>query len=143
VSTSSGANELAHQLRLTVLRLARRVRAERADDAMSDGRLSVLSLLANQGAQTLGSLAESERVTPPSMNRTINALVESGLVTRVADASDGRKVVIDLSEAGRRLVRETRRKRDAWFSARLAKLTPEERATLDAAAPILRRLADQ
>ena len=143
MSTSSGANELAHQLRLTVLRLARRVRAERADDAMSDGRLSVLSLLANQGAQTLGSLAESERVTPPSMNRTINALVESGLVTRVADASDGRKVVIDLSEAGRRLVRETRRKRDAWFSARLAKLTPEERATLDAAAPILRRLADQ
>jgi DNA-binding MarR family transcriptional regulator len=143
VSTPSGANELAHQLRLTVLRLARRVRAERADDAMSDGRLSVLSLLANQGAQTLGSLAESERVTPPSMNRTINALVESGLVTRVADASDGRKVVIDLSEAGRRLVKETRRKRDAWFSARLAKLTPEERATLDAAAPILRRLADQ
>ena len=143
MSTPSGANELAHQLRLTVLRLARRVRAERADDAMSDGRLSVLSLLANQGAQTLGSLAESERVTPPSMNRTINALVESGLVTRVADASDGRKVVIDLSEAGRRLVRETRRKRDAWFSARLAKLTPEERATLDAAAPILRRLADQ
>ena len=143
MSTPSGANELAHQLRLTVLRLARRVRAERADDAMSDGRLSVLSLLANMGAQTLGSLAESERVTPPSMNRTINALVESGLVTRVADSSDGRKVVIDLSDAGSRLVKETRRKRDAWFSARLAKLTPEERATLDAAAPILRRLADQ
>jgi DNA-binding MarR family transcriptional regulator len=143
VSTSPGANELAHQLRLTVLRLARRVRAERADDAMSDGRFSVLSLLSNEGAQTLGSLAEHERVTPPSMNRTINALVEAGLVTRVADASDGRKVVIDLSDAGRTLVRETRRKRDAWFSARLARLSPEERATLDAAAPILRRLADQ
>ena len=143
MSISPGANELAHQLRLTVLRLARRVRAERADHAMSDGRLSVLSLLSNEGAQTLGSLAEHERVTPPSMNRTINALVEAGLVTRVADASDGRKVVIDLSDAGRTLVRETRRKRDAWFSARLARLSPEERATLDAAAPILRRLADQ
>ena len=143
MSTSSGANELAHQLRLTVLRLARRVRAERADDAMSDGRLSVLSLLANQGAQTLGSLAESERVTPPSMNRTINALVESGLVTRVADSSDGRKVVIDLSDAGSRLVKETRRRRDAWFSSRLAALTTEERHLLAAAAPILRRLADQ
>jgi len=137
------SNELAHQLRLTVLRLARRVRAERADDAMSDGRLSVLFLLANEGAQTLGSLAEHERVTPPSMNRTINALVEAELVTRVADARDGRKVVIDLSDAGSRLVRETRRKRDAWFSSRLAKLSPEERATLEAASPILRRLADQ
>jgi DNA-binding MarR family transcriptional regulator len=137
------SNELAHQLRQTVLRLARRVRAERADDAMSDGRLSVLFSLVNDGAQTLGSLSERERVTPPSMNRTINALVEAGLVTRVTDATDGRKVSISASEAGTRLVRETRRKRDAWFSSRLAGLTPDERATLEAAAPILRRLADQ
>lgn len=136
-------NELGHQLRHTVLRLARRVRAERADDAMSDGKLSVLFILTNEGAQTLGSLSEHERVTPPSMNRTINALVEAGLVTRVADASDGRKVAIDVSDAGRRLVKETRRRRDAWFASRLNALTAEERATLDAAETILRRLADQ
>ena len=136
-------NELAHTLRQTVLRLARRVRAERADSAMSDGKLSVLFVLMNEGAQTLGSLAESERITPPSMNRTINALVEQGFVTRESDATDGRKVVIDISDAGRRLVKETRRRRDAWFSSRLAALSPEERDLLEAAAPVLRRLADQ
>ena len=136
-------NELAHTLRQTVLRLARRVRAERADSAMSDGKLSVLFVLMNEGAQTLGSLAESERVSPPSMNRTINALVEQGFVTRESDATDGRKVVIDISDAGRRLVKETRRRRDAWFSSRLAALSPEERDLLEAAAPVLRRLADQ
>ena len=136
-------NELAHTLRQTMLRLARRVRAERADSAMSDGKLSVLFVLMNEGAQTLGSLAESERVTPPSMNRTINALVEQGFVTRESDATDGRKVVIDISDAGRRLVKETRRRRDAWFSSRLAALSPEERDLLEAAAPVLRRLADQ
>ncbi|GAB2455222.1 DNA-binding MarR family transcriptional regulator [Conyzicola lurida] len=136
-------NELAHQLRQTILRLARRVRAERADDAMSDGKLSVLFILVNQGAQTLGSLSEVERVTPPSMNRTINWLVEHGFVSRESDATDGRKVVIDVTDAGRRLVKETRRKRDAWFSSRLATLTPEERATLESAEAILRRLADQ
>ncbi|MCU1542746.1 MAG: MarR family transcriptional regulator [Microbacteriaceae bacterium] len=137
------SNELGHQLRQTILRLARRVRAERADDAMSDGKLSVLFMLANEGAQTLGSLSDHERVTPPSMNRTINGLVESGLVTRVSDATDGRKVVIDVSDAGRRLVRDTRRKRDAWFSSRLSKLTNAERETLENAEEILRRLADQ
>jgi DNA-binding MarR family transcriptional regulator len=137
------SNELGHQLRQTILRLARRVRAERADDAMSDGKLSVLFLLTNEGPQTLGSLSDHERVTPPSMNRTINALVEAGLVTRVSDATDGRKVVIDASDAGRRLVRETRRKRDAWFSSRLSKLTAAERETLENAEGILRRLADQ
>ena len=137
------SNELAHTLRQTVLHLARRVRAERADASMSDGKLSVLFALMNEGAQTLGSLSEHERVTPPSMNRTINALVEAGLVTRVADATDGRKVAIDVSDAGRRLVRETRRRRDAWFASRLNALSAEERATLDAAETILRRLADQ
>ncbi|MET4583251.1 DNA-binding MarR family transcriptional regulator [Conyzicola nivalis] len=136
-------NELGHQLRHTILRLARRVRAERADNAMSDGKLSVLFMLANEGAQTLGSLSEHERVTPPSMNRTINALVEAGLVTRVADATDGRKVAIDVTDAGRRLVKETRRRRDAWFASRLNTLSADERATLDAAETILRRLADQ
>ena len=136
-------NELGHQLRHTILRLARRVRAERADNAMSDGKLSVLFMLSNEGAQTLGSLSEHERVTPPSMNRTINALVEAGLVTRVADATDGRKVAIDVTDAGRRLVKETRRRRDAWFASRLNTLSADERATLDAAETILRRLADQ
>jgi DNA-binding MarR family transcriptional regulator len=136
-------NEPAHQLRQTILRLARRVRAERADDAMSDGKLSVLFILVNQGAQTLGSLSEFERVTPPSMNRTINWLVEHGFVSRASDATDGRKVVIDVTDAGRRLVKETRRKRDAWFSSRLASLSAEERATLESAEAILRRLADQ
>jgi DNA-binding MarR family transcriptional regulator len=139
----SMSNVLGHELRVTLLRLARRVRAERADDAMSDARLSVLVVLFNLGPQTLGSLSEHERVTPPSMNRTINSLVEAGLVTRVSDATDGRKVTIDLSPEGRRLVKETRRKRDAWFASRLAKLTDDERAILDAAAPILRRLADE
>ena len=137
------SNELAHDLRQTVLHLARRVRAERADATMSDGKLSVLFVLMNEGAQTLGSLSEHERVTPPSMNRTINALVEQGLVTREPDATDGRKVVIDISHAGRHLVKETRRKRDAWFSSRLAALTTEERYLLATAAPLLRRLADQ
>jgi DNA-binding MarR family transcriptional regulator len=137
------SNELGHQLRLTVMRLARRVRAERADNAMSDGKLSVLALLANEGPQTLGSLSEHERVTPPSMNRTINALVEAALVTRVADPSDGRKVSIDVSPDGLRVVKETRRKRDVWFASRLAQLDDAERAALEAAMPVLRKLTDQ
>ena len=135
-------NEPAHQLRQTILRLARRVRAERADDAMSDGRLSVLFLLVNHGAQTLGSLSEFERVTPPSMNRTVNALVESGYASRSGSPDDGRKVLIDVTEDGHTVIRETRRRRDAWFSRRLADLTPEQRQILELSAPVLRELAD-
>jgi DNA-binding MarR family transcriptional regulator len=130
------------ELRLVVQRLARRIRAMQADSDVTEGQRSVLFVLNNNGAQTLGSLSEHERVTPPSMNRTINALVASGLVTREADERDARKVTLDLSPSGRAFIKETRRRRDAWFTKRLATLTPEQRQVLEQATPILQELAD-
>jgi DNA-binding MarR family transcriptional regulator len=130
------------ELRLVVQRLARRLRAMQADSDVTEGQRSVLFVLNNNGPQTLGSLSEHEKVTPPSMNRTINALVASGLVTREADERDARKVTLDLSPSGRAFVKETRRRRDAWFTKRLAALTPEQRQVLEQATPILQELAD-
>jgi DNA-binding MarR family transcriptional regulator len=129
-------------LRVAILRLSRRMRLERAGEDVTDGQLSVLFVLWREGPQTLGSLAELERVTPPSMNRTVNALVEASLVTRESSPDDGRKVLIQATEAGAEIARETKRRRVAWFARQLATLTAEERATIDAATPILRELAD-
>lgn len=131
------------QLRLSIQRLARRIRSMQADEEVTEGQRSVLFALAKEGPQTLGSLSEHERVTPPSMNRTINALVGMGLVTRAAATDDARKVSLDLSEAGRTFIHETRRRRDAWFTKRIAALTPQQRDILDAASPILRELSDR
>ncbi|MET4783349.1 MarR family transcriptional regulator [Glaciihabitans sp. UYNi722] len=131
------------ELRLAIQRLSRRIRSMQADEEVTEGQRSVLFALANSGAQTLGALSEHERVTPPSMNRTINALVALGLVTRTTADDDARKVKLDLSDAGRTFITETRRRRDAWFTKRLAALTPEQRRVLDEVAPILREIADQ
>lgn len=130
------------EIRLTIQRLARRIRSMQSDESVTEGQRSVLFALANQGPQTLGSLSEHERVTPPSMNRTINALVAAGLVTRVGAADDGRKVTIDLSETGRTFIRDTKRQRDAWFTKQLAGLTEEQRSIIDQSVSILRGIAD-
>lgn len=134
--------ENSPELRLVILRLARRIRAMQADDQVTEGQRSVLFQLANHGPQTLGSLSEREKVTPPSMNRTTNALVTAGLVTRVTAEDDARKITLDLSDAGRAFVKETRRRRDAWFTKRLNALSAEQRRILEQAAPILQELAD-
>jgi len=137
------SNDAAHELRVTVLRLARRVRSERStDDDVTDSQRSVLFLLYSDGAQTLRSLSDHERVTPPSMSRTVNALEDAGLVSKETSELDARKVTIDLTALGRKIVGDTKRRRDAWFSARLAKLTPHQLQILDEAGPILRGLAD-
>ncbi|MCU1404840.1 MAG: MarR family transcriptional regulator [Glaciihabitans sp.] len=129
-------------LRVTIQRLARRLRSEKADDRISDTQFSVLCVLAREGAMGLGDLSAHERVTPPSMNRTVNALVEAGYASRSGSPDDGRKIVLDVTEGGHTVIAETRRRRDAWFSLRLADLAPEQRATLAAAAPILKELAE-
>jgi DNA-binding MarR family transcriptional regulator len=130
------------EIRLAIQRLARRIRWMQSDETVTEGQRSVMFALANNGAQTLGSLSEHERVTPPSMNRTINALVNAGLVTRVGAEDDGRKVSIDLSPTGRTFIQETRRKRDAWFTKQLAALNPAERSVVEQSAAILRKIAD-
>jgi DNA-binding MarR family transcriptional regulator len=129
-------------LRIAVMRLSRRMRLERGGSDVTDGQLSALFVLVLYGAQTLGGLSELERVTPPSMSRTVGALESDGLVTRTTSPDDGRKVLIEVTPAGRAIVRETKRRRAAWFSTVLAALSDDQRSALDAAAPILRRLAD-
>jgi DNA-binding MarR family transcriptional regulator len=75
------------------------------------------------------------------MTRVIAALEEWQLVTRAAHVSDKRQVVLTVTTAGRDLVIKARRRRDAWLAKRLEDLTPQERATLRAAAPILEKLS--
>ncbi|MEO6942035.1 MAG: MarR family transcriptional regulator [Terrimesophilobacter sp.] len=131
------------QLRLAIQRLARRIRANAADDEVSESQRSVLFTLDNHGQQSLGSLSDYECVTPPSMNRTVNALVASGLVTRVTAEDDARRIEIDLSASGHAFVDETRRRRDVWFTQQLEALTKDQRRILDQAVPILKELAEQ
>jgi DNA-binding MarR family transcriptional regulator len=101
----------------------------------------VLGLLVRIGEQTVGDLARAERVQPPSMTRTVNCLESDGYVARRPHETDGRQVVVSITDAGRAAVLADRQRRDAWLSQRLAGLTPAERATLRDAAPILARLA--
>lgn len=134
--------ELSHDFRLANGRLARRVRQEQADNELTSGQFSALGAVFRLGPMTLSALSEEERVTPPSMNRTVNALVEAGLVNRAGSAEDGRKVVLTATDTGMTLVRETRRRRDDWIATRILKLTPEQRQTLAAATEIMKELAN-
>ncbi|MBC7725751.1 MAG: MarR family transcriptional regulator [Burkholderiaceae bacterium] len=134
-------HELSSEIRVAVNRLSRRLRAEKADTDLTDGQTTVLGVLSVRGPLTLSELAEIERVTPPSMNRTVGALVDAGYIERETSPDDRRKVFLHLSPTGTELVRETRRRRDEWLYQRLADLSPAERRTLADAATILRALS--
>ncbi|MCU1528395.1 MAG: hypothetical protein JWP75_2158 [Frondihabitans sp.] len=132
---------LATDVRQSVLRLSRRLRQQKADTGISDAQLAALGFLLQNEPLTIGALSEHEGVTPPSMNRTVNNLVELGFVERGNDDDDKRKVVLRTTPAGASFVLETRRRRDEWLVPRLAKLTVDERRALTEATRILRELA--
>src|SRR3954447_97709 len=90
---------LASELRLSVMRLRRRLSSERhPDNPLSMGAMAVLGCLFRNGDLTVGELAALEGVQPPSMTRTVNALEEGGFIPRRAHATDGRQVVVELSD---------------------------------------------
>ena len=139
--SSSTDTALASALRLSVMRLARRMRAERADTALSLTALSALATLERHDALTPGELAAAERVQPPSMTRVVAGLQDAGLVSRARHPSDGRQVLLRATPAGRALLREDRRRREAWLAQRLTELDDADRDVLRAAAVVLDRLA--
>ena len=135
---------LAAELRLSVMRLRRRLANERhPDNELSLGAMAVLGCLYRNGDLTVGELATWERVQPPSMTRTVNCLEEGGYVARRPHDTDGRQVLVAISDRGRETVLADRDRRDAWLAQRLRELTPDERAALRKAAPILDRIAQK
>ncbi len=140
MSTVSPA--LASSLRVAIARVGRRLRQERLDgSSVSLGQIGVIARLYVDGDATIGALAESEGVRPPSMTRTIASLEALGLAERRPHPSDGRQVLVTLTPAGKDVLMADRRRRDAWLARALSELTPDERAVLAAAAPLLERLA--
>jgi DNA-binding MarR family transcriptional regulator len=136
---------LASALRISVSRLARRLRAERLtkglEPGLSDTQIAALAALERHGEMTPGELAEHEKVQPPSMTRVITALEDGGLVMRRPHTTDRRQVMLTVTDRGRAVVQQSRHLREAWLARRLRELTPQERATLRAAAPILEKLS--
>jgi DNA-binding MarR family transcriptional regulator len=128
------------ELRVLIQKVARRIRNNRSDDALGDSQLGVLFFL-GEGDHSPSELAAHERVSPPSMNRTLNGLEQAGLVARHPSVDDARRVRVTITAAGLAHIAETRALRTAWFSQRIAELSPDDRRALEAAMPVLRRLA--
>lgn len=139
--TPAAVATLANELRLSCMRISRRVRFE-SDHEVAPHQFSVLARL--EGApKTPGELAEIERVSPPSMSRTVASLVERGLVGRTDDPADRRQVILALTPVGAQLIKDIRRKRDQWMSIRVRRLSPDEQAVLREASVILARVASE
>lgn len=135
-TTSLDKPTLANDLRLACQRIARRVRFESTSE-LPPHLFSVLARVQRVGPQTPTQLAEHDRVSTPSMTRTLNALCERGLVEKQPHPDDGRQVHITATQAGADVVRETITHRDLWMLTHIDSLDDDKLALLRKAADLL------
>lgn len=130
---------LSTDLRLACLRIARRNRFESVI-AVAPHQTSVLVRI-EQGMSSARAIAHIEKTSHATTSRTIATLVAQGWVTRSMNPDDGRRVDLTITEAGRRVLAETRVAGEEWMSQRLRQLTPEELDQIEAALPALEKVA--
>jgi DNA-binding MarR family transcriptional regulator len=135
-------SDAAHELRQSVMRLARRLRQERLAQGIGLTKMTFLSHLDRVGAATTSELAAVEGIAQQSAARPVADMVEAGLICREPDPRDGRQVLLRLSPSGRELLEADLAQRDAWLAEAMAeRLTDVERDLLALSGRLLDRLA--
>jgi DNA-binding MarR family transcriptional regulator len=133
--------EAVEQLRLSLVRLARRLR-KRAGTGLTPSQLSALSTIERRGPVRLGRLGELEQINKSSVTRLVAKLEASGLIVREPDADDARSSLVRLTDEGRGLMAESSERADAYLARQIAALTPDEQRRLLSAVPVLQRLLE-
>jgi DNA-binding MarR family transcriptional regulator len=112
-------------------------------EQLSFTTLSVLDTLASRGSpMRLTDLTKTEQVTQPAITQLVTRLERDGLVERRPDPTDGRAVLVHITEEGHRIRRSRRTDRARHLTPLLARLTPAQRTAITQALPALTRLAE-
>jgi DNA-binding MarR family transcriptional regulator len=133
----------ANELRPLLLRLNRHLRRELGPIGITGGQAALLHAIRTNPGIGVRGLAEREGVSAPAMSGYVDRLERAGLVTRVRSEQDRRRVGLDVTDQGLRVLRSARSRRTAWLASRLKRLDPDELATVEAALPALAKLLEE
>jgi DNA-binding MarR family transcriptional regulator len=131
---------VANDLRPVLLRLARGLRQETEQLGVTSRQVTLLWLIREHRGLSLRELAAEERVSAPAVSGIVDRLERAGLIERVRDAGDRRRVGLTLTDDGERLLRRVRARRTTWLAERLKGLDDDELAAVEAAIEPLWRL---
>ena len=132
---------VAGRLHSASIHLLRRLRQSDKASGISAPRLSALSVLVYAGPRTLGQLADTEQVRPPTMTRLVQAMEAEGYIKRIPDPHDKRVTVLQATAKARKLLDKARSLRVSTVEEMMRDLTAAEIKTLDAAAKLIEDMA--
>ena len=136
--------DVANRLRPVLLQISRHLRRELAPLGITGGQAALLHAVRTNPGIGVRDLARREGVSAASMSTALTRLETAGLLARSRTGVDRRRVGLELTESGHRVLRSARSRRTAWLAARLTHLTPEQLAAVDdAIEPLLELLESE
>jgi DNA-binding MarR family transcriptional regulator len=133
---------LGVQLLAVVARL-NRLANQRAGLSLPFAQARLLATIETQGEARISDLAALDHCSQPTMTNQIRRLEDAGLVSRTADPSDARAVLIGITPEGVATLAHVRAVRGAVVDPYLAALDPAELQAVTVAVRVLRRLIDE
>ena len=132
--------QTADRLHSAAIHLLRRLRVRDRESGIGPAQLSALSVLVlGGGPRSLGELADIEQVRPPTMSRIVTSLERAGLVRRRA-TEDGRRVRLEATARGTKILQEGRLRRVESLAQALSLLPEEDRHRLAELAGLLEQV---
>ena len=141
--TTDAALDLANDLRPVVLRVARQLRKETEQFGVTSRQATLLAVVKASPGLTLRALAESEAISAPALSEQVDRLERAGLLRRLRSEVDRRRVGLELTPEGERLLRSIRERRTVWLAERLSALEPDALRAIEAAIGPLRELLEE
>jgi DNA-binding MarR family transcriptional regulator len=139
ISSDAEACRIADLLHSAAIHLLRKVRAKDRSAGIGPAQLSALSVLVFGGPRSLKELAEAEQVRPPTMSRIVAGLARTRL-TRRKTTDDKRRMLLEATARGKKILREGRRRRVEMLVNALEKFSADELREAAAAADFMRKL---
>ncbi|MDI3387709.1 MarR family transcriptional regulator [Streptomyces sp. B-S-A8] len=103
------------------------------EDRVTLPQFRMLIVLSSRGATKLVDLAELLGVAPSTAMRMVDRLIAAGLADRRVNPRNRRETLLQLTDAGRRIVTDVTARRRQEIAGIVERLTPERRAALVAA----------
>ena len=124
---------VANELRPVLLRLARELRRETEQLGITSRQATLLWLIRSHPGLSLRELAAEEGISAPALSGHVDRLEKAGLIERVRDEKDRRRVGLTLTAEGEGLLRRIRARRTTWLTDRLRGLDDDDVASIEAA----------
>jgi DNA-binding MarR family transcriptional regulator len=140
--TTSDPVTVANRLRPVLLQLNRHLRRELAPLGITGGQAALMHAIRCNPEVGVRELAQREGVSTAGMSTALTRLERAGLVQRSRSGSDRRRVGLELTEQGERVLRSARSRRTAWLAARLKQLSDDELAAIEHVIDPLQRLLE-